>query len=338
MVLERLVSSSMLEKHFQYSILLGAGYSLIGMILSSFIFGANAGIVSVVFASLFLAPSMRSLFRREEQLEEKEKTFTVKRLIADNLHILKAYAGVFIGVFLAYFLASLLLPWFGVNIIDLLREQLFLDPAVAGRATYQSGLLINILVNNWLVIVVTFVLALLIGDGAVFFVAWNASAWGAIFGFRALAASQVAGVNPAYYAGVLLLIVMWHVILEGGAYVLAAISGSVISSDVIKQSDELHRFLAYGAAGMVLYVLLFKLAQSLSSVQSMMILIPVLLFGLYLLSYTFTNKKHREVYTYNFWLFVGAILVFIVGAALETAVLSYSDTLSTIYAQAAMFR
>lgn len=334
MVLENIVSEKMLEKHFSYALMLGAGYSLIGMILASFIFGANSGIVGVMFTSLLLAPSMMVLFEREEQQEEQEKHFSIKRLIINNKHVLTTYLGVFLGVFATYFLASMILPFLGVTISTLFREQLILDPALAGRATFNVATFTGILANNWLVLVVTFLLALLIGDGAVFFVAWNASAWGTIFGYRVFAASQVSSEAILVIALTLLAIVAWHTILEGGAYILAAMSGAAISSAVIKQTDELHTFLGYAAALTVIYVLAYRLISITN--HSLLILIPLLLLMLYGLSYAFTNKKHHEVFIYNYWLFVIAIAVFIIGVLVETLVLTNSSNLQLIYMQATM--
>lgn len=335
MVLERVIQPKLLEQHFLYAALLGAGHALIGLVLASFIFPQNTGIVSIIFTSLLLAPSLTALLREEEALEEQETTFSLQHLLRDNYPLLKAYTGIFVGVFATYFLVAALLPALGYSTFSLLREQL--SPAIAGYATNQLSIFTSILANNWLVLVVTFLLALLVGDGAIFFVVWNASAWGAIFGYRAFAAAQVTETGILLTAATLLAIVLWHTLIEGGAYILAALSGAAISEAVIKRSDELHRFLGYAALIITGYFALSLLTQPLATPTRLLILIPALLGGLYVLAYAFTVQKHKEVFTYNYWLFILAILVFLAGAALETAVLTHSDALGRIYFAAALY-
>ncbi|MFT4250160.1 MAG: stage II sporulation protein M [Candidatus Woesearchaeota archaeon] len=337
MVLEKLIKPKLLEKNFLYAITIAIMYSCIGIVLGRFIFGANAGVMSVVFTSLFLIPALRNLLRAEELDEEKETTFSIQHLIQDNKPLIKAYTGIFAGVFITYFLVSSLFPSAGINVFNILREQLALDPSFAGRASFMLGMFWSILANNWLVLLVIFILALLVGDGAIFFVTWNASAWGAIFGYRAFAASQVSETTLLITSLTLLAIVIWHTILEGGAYILAALAGSAISYAVIKRTDELHKYVEYIALAVIAYLAVAFFMRPFDTATRMIVLIPTALIALYYTHYAFTNKKHQQVFVYNYWLLVIAIAVFVLGVLLETFVLANSQTLATIYAQAAMF-
>ena len=81
----------------------------------------------------------------------------------------------------------------------------------------------------------------------IFLIVWNASVWGTIFGLTAKSAAVFADKHPIYFFGLIMLIVFPHMIIEGIAYFLAAISGSVISKDVILEqfaSDRFWKFLA----------------------------------------------------------------------------------------------
>ena len=129
--------------------------------------------------------------------------------------------GVFFGVFFAYYSIAFLSAHFGWNTLGLFREQLFLDPAIMGRATYSFATFWSILANNWWVLLATFFLSLLSGNGATFFVAWNASAWGAIFGMRAIGAAAVLGKSSLAVGGLMTLITLPHILLEGSAYIIA---------------------------------------------------------------------------------------------------------------------
>lgn len=340
MVLEHLVPEKWIEKKFLFALLLGFVFSVVSIFAATNIFGRSSGIVSVIFLSILLLPTMRKLFLLEEKQEEHEKKFSLIHLFKDNKHLFEAYFGVFIGVFLAYFLSTFLLPQWGINTFGMFKEQLFNDTtAVKGLATYDSSLFISILANNWLVLVVTFLLSLLAGDGALFFVAWNASLWGAVFGYRVLTASIYDGTNPWLTAIILFLIVGWHIILEGGAYILAAISGAVISDDVIKKSTEMKRFIGYGVLVFAGYFFFSWIINMFFTNMFILVFSKILvLFGLmHMLGAAFTNRQHGEVYTYNYYLFIIAIIVFILGALIETFVLGNSTFLNELYRSSYLF-
>ncbi len=282
---------------------------------------------------------MRKLLEQEELLEEKEKKFFFSHLFTDNWPLVKTYLGIFTGVFFTYLLAAIILPQIGLNTTQILREQLFLDPVISGRATFDLATFSGILLNNWLVLLVTFLLAVLVGDGAIFFVAWNASAWGAIFGTRALLASTIMEPTALVLAATLLVFVIWHSFIEGLAYIVAAISGAIISQDAVRkepQSKELPVFLTYLFGATILYVLLSSVSSGFPSFIRFIFLVGVVIALLYGLSYAFHIATHRRVFMYNYWLFIVAIAIFILGVLVETIVLSSSTTVSQIYLSAQM--
>lgn len=336
MVLEHLFPENWLEKKTGYAFLLGLLFSFVGISIARLLFGANSGLASVMFTSILLIPSLRKLFVSEERLEEKEKTFSFKELYKDNKHLIHTYVGIFLGVFTAFWALSFFGSLLGWNVASLFREQVFLDPALAGRATYSFSTFWSILQNNWWVLVACFFLSLISGDGATFFVVWNASAWAVIFGLRGVAAAVTLGQNPFVVAGLMLLLVFPHMLLEGGAYILSGIAGAVISDEVIAKSGEIKRFLG----ALILAVLGFWLANmffKLFLAGPWLVILRVLVLAgvVYALKSVFTDAKHKEVFTYNFWLFIIALLVFIVGAGVETGVLSYSVLLNKYYLAAA---
>ncbi len=335
MVLEHLFPENWLEKRVGYAFLIAVVYSIIGIIAARLLFGANSGIVSVVFVSILLLPSLRKMFAMEEKKEEKEKKFKLSHLITDNWDLVKTYFAIFFGIFFTYLFFSFVLPQLGIDTLNIFKEQLFLDPGLRGHA-YQVDTLWSILANNWWVMAACFLLGLLTGDGAVFFIAWNASAWGTIFGYRALTAGMFDGTNPWIYLILLFLIVIWHVILEGGAYILAAISGSVISRDIISKASQIRTFVSYFLFGGGIITLLFFMIRRFGEASSA-ISVALFLGMLYMLGATFKDKKHKEVFTYNFWLFIIALLIFIIGAVVEVGVLSYSGLLNKIYLASYLF-
>ncbi|MFP4523140.1 MAG: hypothetical protein ACOCQQ_03485 [Candidatus Nanoarchaeia archaeon] len=339
MVLENLFPSNWLEKRFGFALLLGAGSSLIGIVLAQLLFGANSGLASVIFSSLLIIPSMYKMINQEERLEEHERGFSLKRLYADNKGLIHAYVGIFFGVYVTYLLLSFAGTYFGWDVISMFQEQLFLDPAVQGRATaFSFQTLWSILHNNWWVLLACFGLSLLTGNGATFFIVWNASAWGAIFGMRAVAAAAVLGKSAVGSLLTMQAIVLPHVILEGGAYILAGIAGAIISSDIVSESNEMNKFLGLMLFGILLFYVL-NIVFSFITIIPIIILLRMVtvLLVVYFLRFAFLDKKHRQVFKYNYWLFVCALVLFIIGAIVESGVLSWSGTLHTLYSAAAIF-
>ncbi len=320
------------------SFFLGIGFSIIGIVLAKLLFGSNSGIASVIFTSLLIIPSLYKLFDNEDHKEAKEKKFNFKELYKDNKKLVHAYIGMFLGVFVAYYLIAFLSSYFGWNTVGLFREQLFLDPAIQGRATYSFATFWSILANNWWVLLASFFLALLSGNGAVFFVVWNASAWGAIFGIRAVAAAAVLGKSAVGVGLLMQLITTPHILLEGSAYVVAGIAGAVISRDVTSKASDLRRFIAYFVFALIgFYVLNLFFKMVVSGPVLVVLRMALTLTLVYLLRHSFDDKKHKEVFTYNYWLFVVALGLFVLGALVETGVLSWSHTLNMFYAASSAF-
>lgn len=335
MVLEHLFPANWLERRMSYAILLGMGYSLIGIALARLLFGANSGLASVIFTSLLLIPSFRKLFDREERAEEKERTFSLIKLYKDNKKLIHAYLGIFIGVYIMFYLVSFLGTYFDIDVITIFREQLFLDPAISGRATYDLGLFWSILANNWWVLLACFLLSLISGNGALFFIVWNASAWAVIFGFRAVTAAAALGKSPFLVALVMQAITLPHILLEGGAYILAGIAGAVISDEIISESNELRSFLLYFLCALISFYILNLVMAFINAPIVLLILRILIVVGLvYFLKHAFLHRGHREVFTYNYWLFLLAIALFVVGALVESQVLTHSGILHSYYAAA----
>ena len=287
MVLEHLFPEEWLEKRGLYAFLLGAGYSVIGIIFASILFPSDPALAAVAFISLLILPELYKLFSIEERIEDREKKFSFKELYKDNKDFIKTYLLIFLGILLAFAVATMFLPSFQVN--SLFREQLEMrgatGTAVAGNATFTVGLFWDIFKNNLLVIIFCFILSFLSGDGAIFFITWNASVWGTIFGVTARNAAVFTGQNTIVLFGIVILIVAAHTILEGLSYVMAAISGGVISKDVILEK--------------------------------------------------FDSSRFWEVFTYNIWLLVAAVVVLLIGAIVETFVLDnvtiYADIIQQSY-------
>ncbi len=244
MVLEHIFSEETLERRPSIGVLLGVGYSIISIILAKLLFPKDPALVAVAFTSLLLLPELYKIFSIEAKQERADKgRVTWKDLWHDDSDILRIYAYIFLGILLTYAIAAILLPSFTTN--SLFQQQLAIRGGHAGAAIstgqaieFTGGLFWSLLKNNFKVMLVCFIVALLTGNGAIFLITWNASVWGTIFGITAKHAALVAGVHPFYFFGLIMLIVFPHMIIEALAYFCAAISGSILSKGFLFEKVE----------------------------------------------------------------------------------------------------
>jgi hypothetical protein len=259
MVLEHIFPEDWLEKKGRYAFILGIGYSIVGVLLASILFPGDPALVAVAFTSMLLLPELYKIFSIEERKESMEQKVTMRNLWKDDFDIVRIYVFLFLGILLVYSVGALMMPQMQSN--SLFREQLEIrfhsdlpvGDVVAGSGGLESSfwakditwdwdLFSGLLSNNLLVLIACFIMALLTGDGAIFLITWNASVWGTIFGITAKGAGTFIGSNPFYIFGLVFLIVFPHMMIEGISYFLAAISGSVISKDVILEKFASARF------------------------------------------------------------------------------------------------
>jgi hypothetical protein len=261
-VLEHIFPEDWLERKGRYAFVLGIMYSVVGILLASFLFRGDPALVAVGFTSLLLLPELYKIFSIEERRESMETRVTIRSLWKDDADIIRIYVFLFLGILLVYAIGAIILPNFTAN--TLFREQLevrfgqgFAGNAFSSGSGFSSGLFFSLLSNNFLVLIACFIMALLTGDGAIFLITWNASVWGTIFGITAKNAALFTGGSALVTFGIIMVIVFPHMMIEAISYFLAAISGSVISKDVILEKFASHRFLE--VFGFNLYLLLFAL-------------------------------------------------------------------------------
>lgn len=260
MVLEHVFPEDWLEQKARYAFILGIVYSIIGVMVASILFPGDPALVAVAFTSLLLLPELYKIFSIEERQERMEERVSLRALWRDDIDIIKVYVALFLGIMLVYALGTILLPSFQTNL--LFREQLEirLGQGFAGNAilgSWSGDLFWALLGNNFLVLLACFIMALLTGDGAIFLITWNASVWGTIFGFTAKSASLFSGENVFWLFAIIILTVFPHMMIEAMSYFLAAISGSVISKDVLLEEFASERF--FEVFGFNMYLLLFAL-------------------------------------------------------------------------------
>ncbi|MDD5331298.1 MAG: stage II sporulation protein M [Candidatus Nanoarchaeia archaeon] len=329
MVFERLFAGEIKKR---WLFLISVAYSSIGLAISRLLFGANSGIVAIVFTSLLFLPIMKKIFEKKEKI--KKGWFSFYSL---NKNVIWSYFVIFLGVFLVFTIYSFLLPQLGFDTLSILKEQLFIDPALRGSA-FDIGIMGSIFMNNFWVLLVCFVLSLFFVEGGVFFIIWNASAWGSIVGYRALTAATASGESAVIYLLLILLITFPHFFLESMAYILAATSGAKISL-LISNLRLVKKFFLVLGGSILLFAVVYMFFYYFNQFLLLKLFSVVLGIGLvYLLKNLFYQDRVGLIkYNYYYFLFISAFFLFLLGAIVETFVLMNCNTLIEIYNYSYLF-
>ncbi|MFH1275887.1 MAG: hypothetical protein ABIH82_02140 [Candidatus Woesearchaeota archaeon] len=337
-MLERLFPNNWKEKKIRYALLIGFVYSAVSILISVLLFGKNSGLISVVLTSLLILPMLEHLLSKEEKKEEKEKKFSFLHLFKDNKEATITYLFLFLGIFFTYALYVFMFHLFKVDVLSSFYGQLMLDFGKGG-ATFMFKDLWTIIGNNWWVLLTIFIVSLFIKDGGIFFVTWNASSWGVILAYRAITSAAYTGGSSIKYFFIVLALTFPFLLLEALAYILAAISGNIISKDVVKKSKTVKTFSIYALIGIGLFAILNYLIGLIGMGVWLKIILQILVVMLILhfLSRTFKEKKYREVFVYNYYLFLIAILLFVVGTLIEALITQNVDILTKIYSTSMLF-
>jgi uncharacterized membrane protein SpoIIM required for sporulation len=233
-MLENILKPDWLEKTPRYAFLIGAIYSIIGIIAAYVVFPKSQGIASIAFLSMLLIPSLSKMFTIEEKQDRDSKKFSIKKIFQDHNDILQVYFMLFLGIFLAYALFSIKFPNLLVN--GVFDSQLRIIGANAGQAI--GGIdFYSIFTNNLKVMLIFIVLSLVFGAGSIIFLAWNASVWGVVFGY--LATHYINALDTFI---VTFIKVMPHMFLEAGAYFFAIVAGGIMSQAVLRENIGSKKF------------------------------------------------------------------------------------------------
>jgi len=237
-VFEELYSVRFLQRRPLAALLLGIAYTVIGMVIAIFTFPEDPALVAVAITSILFIPSLHQLTREQEtavrKRDEKSWFGTVASLLRLSKSSALVYLFAFIGMFATFAFFSLSLPQLATNV--LFKQQLEVFAGPTGQALAFSGtLLVDLLRNNILVLLLCFIISLIAGNGSILFIAWNASVWGTFFATLArTAATQIEG-SPVILLIIILFSVVPHMLLEISSYILAAISGSVLSDGIASE-------------------------------------------------------------------------------------------------------
>jgi len=242
MVLEHLYPLKLIERNPFYAFILGLAYTIIGIGISVILFPEDPAVFGIAFIAIMVYPTINTLMGIEEEIESKIERFSVLGFFRDHQDIFKVYTLLFLGFLLGFSLFSLAMPQMATNHIFENQVSVMYGRTTGNAVNFSLPLFKSLFINNLGVLVLCFITALLIGDGAILLIIWNASVWGTIFGVLAKTAALNATKNPFYYFFLVLLIVFPHMILEAFSYMSSATAGGIVSKALLKEQAFSARF------------------------------------------------------------------------------------------------
>jgi uncharacterized membrane protein SpoIIM required for sporulation len=208
---------------FVQALLLAGG----GIAAASLLFAGASSLVSVFLTAFAQVGTVDALLERNrrEIWEEEVPSLVANRRLAVSLLLL------FAGTLLAYSLAVSMLPRDRVAILFDRQLEGFV---AGGIADVRFGPILRILGHNSLTLLVCFLLAVLYRSGGMLLVlCWNGSVWGALFAWLARF-GEAPGLGRVAHGVVGAATILPHLVMEGLAYVLAAMGGVFLSKALIK--------------------------------------------------------------------------------------------------------
>ncbi len=216
-------------------LIFGFIYSFLGYLIARLFFGSNVSIAMLFLTTLFAVPSLIMIL---DIGESRESTDGLQHFIQDHKDIIKVYLLLFLGIFLGYLLLGLIssdvAATFDFQIKFLERQEglsgQLIDQFVSKPFEPSFFNVLSILKNNLIVSVISFLLSIFYGAGAVFLLVLNASIFSSFVGYviQQLARSPLDKV-------LVLLFFFIHLIPEILGFMAAAIAGGILSKAILTE-------------------------------------------------------------------------------------------------------
>ena len=238
MVLEQLYPVEFLKEHPKYAFILSFALTIFGMFFAMMVFPQDPALVIVAVASTLLVPSLYQFTSFQEEVHGRfESLINLKEWIRANKQLYKVYIYMFFGSFSVFAIFSMILPTLAAN--EIFKQQL---AVLTGGATFSFGLFWSLFSHNMQVLMLCFLVSVIAGNGSIYLIIWNASVWGTIFGNLAKTAAINISANTAIVFLLIMLSVFPHVLLEMSSYIIAVMSGTVISNALVREKMLSRRF------------------------------------------------------------------------------------------------
>jgi uncharacterized membrane protein SpoIIM required for sporulation len=272
MVLETLFNPFALKRRPLDMFTAGFLYSVVGFIISYFVFREIAGILMVFLVVIATLPLFYMIIRREEELDLKHRKEWL--ILQEHTKYLTYILFLFFGITAAFIVLYIFLPQSIVTMTFAVQNQAIQDvnSNVVGKIT-SFGLLKAIVFNNLKVLFFCIAFSFLYGSGAIFILTWNASVIAAAAGSLiktklAETASYIGFGSAATYFGIAtfsLFRYLTHGIFEIISYLLAGLAGGIISVAMVKKNLTNEKIL-FDISGLVLLSILLIIVSGIIEV------------------------------------------------------------------------
>ena len=243
MVLEQLYPIEFLKEKPRYALLLSFAFTVFATFFGMMIFPQDPALVIVAMASTLLIPSLYQFTVFEEKVEREIAGMGVRDVLITNKQLFKVYTYMFFGSFFVFAIFSMVLPSLATNYLFRTQMAAVAGGAIAGIGTkFSMVLLWELLSNNFQVLMLCFIVSIIAGNGSIYLIIWNASVWGTVFGTLAKTTALHLGASSGVLFLLIMISVFPHVLLEMGSYILAVISGTVISNALAREQIVSKRF------------------------------------------------------------------------------------------------
>jgi len=253
-MLESIVNPKKAERKPWHMLFIGILYGSISMLLAYVMFAKDVinsqyiGWIVVMFSVIFSMPFIYFTIKLEESKDERPSSELW--LLREHGRAIMAFLWLFVGFVIAFSFWHMVLPN-GVNLLNAqvgtfcqinnndnlaqCMEQYGVggNNALTGQVTNKDRFF-AILSNNVYVLIFTLILSLIMGAGAIFVLAWNASVIAAAIGI--FAKSQIHHI-PTGLGRYLI-----HGLPEIAAYFIAALAGGILSVGIIKHGWKSEKF------------------------------------------------------------------------------------------------
>ncbi len=255
MVLETLFALNTVRRHPIVILLQSVVVSTLAIWLAFAIFPTSASIAALALTTLGLVPIIQSLLQKEEEEEVHGRKNSTTGFFQRHVDLLQVFGWLFVGLTLSYTAWFLVLPESPQNVcvgafcLDIpVKEKVFGEQTSTLNAIRGMFAAFNvqeackagntfqcteyIFTNNAIVLGLAIILSFLLGAGALFLLAWNASVLGTLFGQIGTAAKGAGSL--AVVSAIIVDAVgrsSWA-LFEIGGYFIGVIAGGIISVSI----------------------------------------------------------------------------------------------------------
>ena len=243
MVLESILRPKNAEKKPWHVFIIAFIYTFISIFFAYKLFPEQSSILTIALITIIFVPFFQRLFVFEEKKDELVARRKMKRnLFARHGAVISVFSMFFLGIVVAMSLAFVFVPEF--KDVFILQSETLRGFSATGGAT-GAGEFATFFLNNTQVMVLMFILSAMLGAGAVFILAWNASVIAVYVGLfiqSLIGKGLSSGVAYLYGLPVSLGSIALHGIPEIVAYFFAGIAGGILSVGILREKFNSKEF------------------------------------------------------------------------------------------------